>query len=1272
MRKKLIPMFVVISLLSLSAWTFAPQNPSAEQSSVPGLPFTEDFTDTALRDADETNANWSTDEEALILNWRETQYGVFEPDLTGADVSSDTHNTRSIALGDVDGDGDLDLVAGNWNQTNRLCLNNGSADPFSGGAGSDISTDVHDTYSVALGDMDGDGDLDLVAGNDGANRLYLNNGTADPFSGVTGANLSSDAHWTQSVTLGDVDGDGDLDLVAGNYGQTSRLYLNNGSSDPFSGVSGSNISSDAHSTTSIALGDMDGDGDLDLMAGNYNNQINRLYLNNGSTDPFSGVTGSNISSDAHNTWSITLGDVDGDGDLDLLAGNWGQTNCLYLNNGTADPFSAVSGLDISSDAHATRSVALGDVDGDGDLDLLAGNWGQTNRLYLNNGTASPFSGVTGADISSDAHSTSSIDLGDMDGDGDLDLLAGNWGQTNRLYLNDGNSNPFNGVTGSNISDDAYLSHSIALADVDGDGDLDLVVGDRGQTNSLYLNNGTADPFGSVVGTDISSDAHSTYSVTLGDVDGDGDLDLVAGNYNQTNRLYLNNGTADPFSGVSGSDISSDTHETNSVVLADVEGDGDLDLVVGNYTDRVNRLYLNNGTADPFSGVSGTDISSDAHYTTSIALGDVDGDGNLDLVVGNDLAMTNRLYLNNGTADPFSGVVGANISSDTHETYSIVLGDMDGDGDLDLAAGNRDQANRLYLNNGTADPFSGVSGSNISSDTHFTFSIALGDMDGDGDLDLLAGNYSSQLNRLYLNNGTSNPFIGETGSDISSDTHGTYSIALGDVDGDGDLDLAAGNGNQANRLYLDQRAASPFNGVIDSDISSDVYYTRSIALGDVDGDGDLDLAAGNNNQTNRLYLNNGTADPFGGVTGTNISSDAHYTLSITLGDVDGDGDLDLVVGNATQTNRLYLNNGSADPFSGVAGSDISSDVHDTLSIALGDVDGDGDLDVVVGNVGQANRLYLNNGSADPFSGVAGADISSDAHITASIALADVDGDGDLDLVAGNYSQTTRLYLNNATADPFSGVGGSYVSGDAHDTRSVALADMDGDGDLDLAAGNEDQTNRLYLNDGTADPFSGVSGSDISSDVHGTRSISLGDMDGDGDLDLIAGNLATANLLYLNNGTTNPFSGVSGKDISSDVHNTYSVALGDVDGNGDLDLVAGNETTNRLYQQRTNYHTAHGLGTSLRVDAESSNITHGNLTATTDLPINTQVTYYLSNNGGARWYIVQSGVEFTFPSTGMDLRWKAELESLSPILTPRVNQIQIEVEDSYQIYLPLILK
>jgi hypothetical protein len=308
--------------------------------------------------------------------------------------------------------------------------------------------------------------------------------------------------------------------------------------------------------------------------------------------------------------------------------------------------------------------------------------------------------------------------------------------------------------------------------------------------------------------------------------------------------------------------------------------------------------------------------------------------------------------------------------------------------------------------------------------------------------------------------------------------------------------------------------------------------------------------------------------------------------------------------------------------------------------------------------------LNNGTANPFDGVSGSDVTADAHNTFSVALGDVDRDGDLDLVVGN-SGPNQLYLNDGLSPP--GWTGSNITADAHNTHAVALEDMDGDGDLDLVAGNYNQRNREYENNGTADPFNEVSGNYITTDAHCTISIAVGDVDGDGDPDLVVGNVGQANRLYLNNGTPN----LLASDITADAHNTWPVALGDVDGDGGLDLAVGNsEQVNRLYRRQL-YHTGQGRAGSFRVDTETSNIEEITLNHTATLPPHTGATYWLSNNGGDKWFIVRPGVSFVFPTSGMDLRWRAELHSLSPGLTPRIDQLFIGMPVR-TIYLPIIMR
>jgi hypothetical protein len=1121
-------------------------------------------------------------------------------------MSNESDATQSVAWGDMDGDGDLDLAVGNMGfhgqgQPTRLYRNDNGALTASAVWS---SSESDQTRSVAWGDVDGDGDLDLAVGNGydtkQPTRLYRNDAGTLTASAVWSSNISDR---NSSLAWGDADGDGDLDLAVGNgydnnTGRPTRLYRNDNGTLTANPVWSS---SQSDNTRSVAWGDMDGDGDLDLAVGNFN-APSRLYRNDNGTLTLGAVW---LSSESGGTQSVAWGDVDGDGDLDLATGNR-----LYQNdNGTL----TASAVWSSSDIGNTQSVAWGDMDSDGDLDLAMGSDGWPTRVYRNDNGTLTASAVWSSSVSED---TMSVAWGDVDGDGDLDLAVGNDGAPgapNRVYRNNNGTLTASAVWSASLNEETI---SVAWGDVDGDGDPDLAVGNvggasgQGQPTQLYRNDA-----GTLTAITVwsSNESDSTLSVAWGDVDGDGDLDLAAGNTGQPNRLYRNdNGTLTASAVWS----SSESDYTHSVAWGDVDGDGDLDLAAGN-TGQPNRVYRNdNGTLT----ASAVWSSSESDYTYSVAWGDVDGDGDLDLAAGN-TGQPNRVYRNNGGTLTASAIWS---SMESASTQSVAWGDVDGDGDLDLAVGNAGAPNRVYQNDNGTLTASAIWSSSVSEGTT---SVAWGDVDGDGDLDLAVGNAELAMdlamgngapNRLYRNNAGT---LTATAVWSSSERDNTVSVAWGDVDGDGDLDLAVGNadvpmGDHAtpNRLYRNDNGTLTASAVWSS---SESDGTWSVAWGDMDGDGDLDLAVGNGNVTdgapNRVYQNdNGT------LTASAVwsSNAANIPNSVAWGDVDSDGDLDLAVGSNGQPgapNRLYRNDNGTLTATAIWS---SSEGDIAMSVAWGDVDGDGDLDLAVGNYGVPNRLYRNDNGTLTTSVVWS---SSESDYTMSVAWGDVDGDGDLDLAVGNYGPLgapKRLYRNDGGTLTANAV---WSSSESDRTRSVAWGDVEGDGDLDLAVGNNWGSSRLYRNDNGTLTASAVWSS---LETDNTMSMEWGDVDGDGDLDL-----ATGNRLYRNDSGTLTASAVW---WSSDEEDS-SVAWGDVDNDGDLDLAVANWLgPNRLYRNNRDARQLPGAPITVRLSRPvvEANLYSSPLIMAGVLPITytlaqpqshpVQVIHvFYSLNGGGQW-------------------------------------------------------
>lgn len=324
-------------------------------------------------------------------------------------------------------------------------------------------------YGVAVGDIDGDGDLDILTANAGTNNtpgrtvsVRLNDGQGQ-FSGTQNVSVGFNP---QEVVLGDVDGDGDLDFVVANHGNVTT----------------------ASSTVSVRLNDGQG-------------------LFNGTQEVEVGP----------NPNGVVLGDVDGDGDLDLLASNeLGGRVSIRLNDGTGNFTGAASQYVLTGSF--PQDVVLADVDKDGDLDLLTANTASSSVSVRRNDGRGTFSGMQEVPV---RLGPTRLAVGDIDGDGDVDFATTDFvSGVVSVRFNDG-TGTFNGTQSFSLESSP---RGVALGDVDGDGDLDLVTANASYpiSISIRLNNGV----GTFSGTQNVPFSGSPEKIVLGDIDGDGDLDII--------------------------------------------------------------------------------------------------------------------------------------------------------------------------------------------------------------------------------------------------------------------------------------------------------------------------------------------------------------------------------------------------------------------------------------------------------------------------------------------------------------------------------------------------------------------------------------------------------------------------------------------------------------------------------------------------------------------------------------------------------------------------
>jgi hypothetical protein len=739
-----------------------------------------------------------------------------------------------------------------------------------------------------------------------------------------------------SVATGDFNGDGKIDMaVANTISGTVSVFLN--TTTPGAGAPSFSDKVDFETGInpySVSVGDFNGDGMIDMAVANVLSSSVSVLLNTtapgAETPSFSGTdftTGTNPN-------SVSIGDFNGDGMVDMAVTNHGSNTVSVLLNTTA-PGSATPTFSAKADfltGHEPYSVALGDFNGDGKDDMAVANYGSDSVVSVFINTTAP--GATTPTFSARTDFTPgsgpySVSIGDFTGDGKIDMAVANVGSTYiSVFLNTttpGSTTP----TFSTKTDftTGIMPTSVSIEDFNGDGKCDMAVANAGSNTVSVLFNttspGSATPTFSAK-TDFGTGAYPC-SISSGDFNGDGKSDMAIVNCDSSSVSVLLNTTT---MGVATPSFSAKTDFTTGsmpifVSMGDFNGDGKSDMAVANYTSNTVSVFLNTtapgATTPTFSAK--TDFTTGT-YPNSVSIGDFNGDGKNDMAVANHYSKTVSVFLN--TTPPGAATPSFSAKTDFTTggmTFSVSIGDFNGDGKNDMAVTNSGSDTVSVFLNTTAP---GAATPSFSARTDFTtgsypFSVSIGDFNGDGKIDIAVANEGARTVSVFLNTtapGATAPSFSDK-TDFATGTR-PYSVSIGDFNGDGKIDMAVANEGSASVSVLLNTTAPGATTPSFSDKADFTTGTQpySVAIGDFNGDGKNDLTVANGASFTVSILLNTTAP---GATTPSFSDKTDFTTghspySVSISDLNGDGKNDVAVANASSNTVSVLLNTAAFPTS----------------------------------------------------------------------------------------------------------------------------------------------------------------------------------------------------------------------------------------------------------------------------------------------------------------------------------------------------------------------
>ena len=829
------------------------------------------------------------------------------------------------------------------------------------------------------------------------------------------------------VSISDIDGDGKPDIAVTNNSSNSVSVLRNIS------VSGTvSVAAKVDFTTginpqSLTTGDIDGDGKPDLvLVNNGSNTVSVLRNTSVSGTPSMAAKVDFSTGASSGPAAVRIGDLDSDGKPDLVvANNNTNTVSVFMNTSTAGTISFAAKVDLATGS-LPYSVSIGDIDGDGKPDIAVTNFsGSSFSVLRNTSTMGVISFAAKVDFTTGATTQPfGISVADLDGDAKPDITV-SIASSNKVSVFRNTSVPgtisFAAKLDATVTSGLGSPYKVSSGDIDGDGKPDLVIAisDAVSKVAVLKNTSTTGSISFAPKVELTTGAYTNF-VSIGDIDGDGKPDIVANNSGSNTISILQQLSLQPvinsFSPLSGPVGTSVT----------ITGNG-FSTTLSN-----NIVYFGAAKATVTAATANS-------LTVTVPVGSTYEPVSVTTTVANLTAFSDKIFNLTFNCGGVVNVNSFETKVDFpggNAPYFITAADIDADGKTDLAFTNnavstasvlRNTASIGVVNNGSMSAPTAFATGNEAADVQFA------DLDGDGKKDMIVTNYQSNSFSVYRNISVAGSLnAGSFAAKVDFATGNfSFGIAVNDVDKDGKPDIVVINAQTPYGVSVFKNTSSAgnisFTAKVDFSLINQGFY---IKMRDLDGDSKPDIITSIPFPGRIQVLRNTST--------TGIINASSFDLPVTLttgstarnldvADFDGDGKLDIVAPNQGDNNfSVYRNLSTTGSLAFAARIDISCGTN-PVSAKVSDIDGDGKPDVVI--IGNSTaQVFKNTSSTGNISFAAGISFSVGAFAT-DATLVDIDGDGKTDICSANQDNSGISILRNKISiiNPFNVTGGgSYCA------------------------------------------------------------------------------------------------------------------------------------------------------------------------------------------------------------------------------------------------------